>query len=136
MKVANLIAGETSQKAYIRIRSQLLKDPKFSSLKIPSYYRLYKDRPAVESFLVARDKSVECFLEARSTIANVSINATNEENELESCVVEYTPSSFIFQAGNVKAELKEAYNLIEKSNKNKDKIYAARIVGSYKKYCD
>ena len=35
LKVANLIAGETSQKSYIRIRSQLLKDPKFSIVKNP-----------------------------------------------------------------------------------------------------
>ena len=58
-------------------------------------------------------------MEAHSTIANVSIIATNEENELESCVVEYTPSSFIFQVGNVKVELKEAYNLIKKATKTR-----------------
>ena len=64
---------------------------------------------------------------------NLSIDATSEPVAPLVPKPMYSPSSFI---NNNAIEFSDAYDLIQESKKEKNKIMATRIAGGFEKYCN
>ena len=130
--LANIIYNESSQAAYSRIRSELIKHPNIQKEDVPSSYMLAKKRPAMEAFVVVPDAdAVACY-----NTANMSINKTNHTEVSILPKIEYTPSSFIQRSGAIKIDFTESYEKLKESSAKKGEIMAARITGGFEKICN
>ena len=125
---ASIILSESSQSGYTRMRKALVEQHNVSENELPTYYKIAKNRPKIESFSVKPD---DCDPWFRNTIPNVDCNINDTTlNETTALQPLYTPSSFI----NTDIDIKDAYEKI-KASEIKSEVLGAKITGSYKDYC-